>query len=143
MCRTASRPGLRRSRTTNGRWITSHVINQDFVAWVGQGTIADRTREHLGSSDRGIAMMRKQLFDDLNAIAAGRDPLGSSAIPGAPSACLRPLPCPALHRGDDAEAVAGAPFFSQRLKDFRWHAGQPTSVWNEYIEVMGFPERKR
>jgi len=27
-----------------GRWITSHVINQDIVAWVGQGRIADRTR---------------------------------------------------------------------------------------------------
>ena len=24
-----------------GRWITSHVMNQDFVAWVGQG--ASRT----------------------------------------------------------------------------------------------------
>ena len=27
-----------------GRWVTSHVMNQDFVAWVGQGTIADRTQ---------------------------------------------------------------------------------------------------
>ena len=26
-----------------GRWISSHVMNQDFVAWVGQGRIADRT----------------------------------------------------------------------------------------------------
>ena len=26
-----------------GRWITSHVMNQDFIAWMGQGTIADRT----------------------------------------------------------------------------------------------------
>ena len=34
-----------------GRWITSHVINQDIVAWVGQGGIADRTRENLRSSD--------------------------------------------------------------------------------------------
>ena len=30
----------------SGRWITTHVMNQDFVAWVGQGTIADRTQEH-------------------------------------------------------------------------------------------------
>ena len=28
----------------DGRWITSHVINQDIVAWVGQGAIADRTQ---------------------------------------------------------------------------------------------------
>jgi hypothetical protein len=26
-----------------GRWITSHVMNQDFVTWVGQGRIADRS----------------------------------------------------------------------------------------------------
>ena len=38
-----------------GRWITSHVMNQDFIAWVGQGAIADRTREHLGNSDGGGA----------------------------------------------------------------------------------------
>jgi hypothetical protein len=37
-----------------GRWITSHVMNQDFVTWVGQGRIADRSREYLAPSDRGI-----------------------------------------------------------------------------------------
>ena len=45
-----------------GRWITSHVVNQDIVAWVGQGAIADRTKENLGASDRGVSMLRKQLF---------------------------------------------------------------------------------
>ena len=29
----------------SGRWITSHVINQDIVAWVGQGAVADRDRK--------------------------------------------------------------------------------------------------
>ena len=33
-----------------GRWITSHIMNQDFVAWVGQGAITDRRREHLGAA---------------------------------------------------------------------------------------------
>jgi 5,5'-dehydrodivanillate O-demethylase oxygenase subunit len=33
-------------------------MNQDFVGWIGQGTITDRRREHLGRSDRGIIMMR-------------------------------------------------------------------------------------
>ena len=55
-----------------GRWITSHVMNQDFVAWVGQGTIADRTQEHLGESDRGVIMIRKRLLDDLEAVAAAQ-----------------------------------------------------------------------
>ncbi len=58
-------------RDDDGRWITSHVINQDIVAWVGQGAIADRTKENLGSSDRGIAMMRQRFFEELEAIEAG------------------------------------------------------------------------
>ena len=45
-----------------GRWITSHIMNQDFVGWVGQGAITDRKREHLGRSDRGIIMMRQRFF---------------------------------------------------------------------------------
>ena len=36
-----------------GRLISSHVMNQDFVAWVGQGAIPDRTQEHLGHERRG------------------------------------------------------------------------------------------
>ena len=60
----------------DGRWITSHVINQDIVAWVGQGTIADRTQEHLRSSDIGITMMRNRFFEEIEAIKAGRDPKG-------------------------------------------------------------------
>ena len=48
-----------------GRWITSHVIHQDIVAWVGQGTIADRSREKLGASDRGITMLRRRFFAEL------------------------------------------------------------------------------
>ena len=65
-----------------GRWISSHVINQDIIAWVGQGRIADRTKENIGASDLGIAMIRKRLFDDLDAIAQrSRSPRPSSAIP--------------------------------------------------------------
>ena len=60
----------------DGRWITSHVINQDIVAWVGQGAIADRTQEHLRSSDIGITMMRNRFFEEIEAIKAGRDPKG-------------------------------------------------------------------
>ncbi len=57
-----------------GRWITSHIMNQDFVGWVGQGAITDRKREHLGRSDRGIIMMRQRFFQDLDAVAGGGEP---------------------------------------------------------------------
>src|SRR5215475_8650421 len=57
-----------------GRWITSHIMNQDFVAWVGQGAVADRTQEHLGESDRGIIMMRRALLEDAATVRAGGQP---------------------------------------------------------------------
>src|SRR5487761_2598337 len=59
-----------------GRWITSHVMNQDTIAWVGQGPIADRENEHLGRSDVGVVMFRNQLLADLDAVARGADPKG-------------------------------------------------------------------
>ena len=57
-----------------GRYITSHVMNQDFVAWLGQGTIADRTQEHLGESDRGVILFRKRMLEEAAIVARGGDP---------------------------------------------------------------------
>ena len=61
-------------KDADGNWINSHVMNQDFIAWAGQGAIADRTKEHLGRSDRGIVMMRKRFLDDIEAMRDGNDP---------------------------------------------------------------------
>jgi len=56
---------MRRSKTNRtGRWITSHVVQPGFVAWVGQGTVADRTQEHLGESDRGVILLRRRLLEE-------------------------------------------------------------------------------
>ena len=63
-------------RDAQGQWITSHVINQDIVAWAGQGRITDRTKENLRSSDLGITMMRQRFFEEIEAVQAGRDPKG-------------------------------------------------------------------
>jgi 5,5'-dehydrodivanillate O-demethylase len=59
-----------------GRWISSHVMNQDFVAWVGQGAVADRTQEHLGESDRGVIIMRRKMLEQAEVVADGGDPKG-------------------------------------------------------------------
>ena len=47
-------------------------MNQDFVAWVGQGRIADRTKEKLGVTDRGIVMMRRLLKQSADDNRAGK-----------------------------------------------------------------------
>jgi 5,5'-dehydrodivanillate O-demethylase len=126
----------------HGRWITSHVMNQDFVAWAGQGAIADRTREFLGSSDGGIVLIRRQLFKDLDAIAAGRDP--KAVIRDAHTARLVELPNVNEAISRDGLSLAEwekHPLYRQRMKDFRWQAGQPAEVWNAYAAAMGFAPR--
>lgn len=44
---------------------------QDYVAAVGQGAIVDRTRERLGRSDMGIALLRRLYWREMEAIDNG------------------------------------------------------------------------
>ena len=50
--------------------------SQDGMAWETQGPVADRSREHLGASDKGIAMLRKLIKDNIEAVKRGEDPIG-------------------------------------------------------------------
>jgi 5,5'-dehydrodivanillate O-demethylase oxygenase subunit len=45
---------------------------QDYVILVGQGAIVDRSKERLGSSDRGIAMLRRILWREMDAMSEGK-----------------------------------------------------------------------
>jgi 5,5'-dehydrodivanillate O-demethylase len=121
-----------------GRWITSHVMNQDFVAWTGQGAIADRTKEHLGPSDRGVIMLRKRFFDDLEAIERGEDP---KAIVRDPAKNVRIDMPIAVRRFNEegltrAEMLASPQAFS--FKRYIFQVGQPEHVRLAYEAAMGF-----
>jgi 5,5'-dehydrodivanillate O-demethylase len=59
----------------NGEYIVDNVDGQDIMAWITQGAIADRTRENLGSTDKGIAMYRKMLRRELKKVEEGQDPM--------------------------------------------------------------------
>jgi nitrite reductase/ring-hydroxylating ferredoxin subunit len=48
----------------------------DFEAQVGQGPISLHSEEHLATSDRGIAMQRRMLEQQIALVAQGGDPLG-------------------------------------------------------------------
>ncbi len=48
---------------------------QDPAAWISQGDIADRTRENLGRSDKGIILFRKMLEDNIRLVEQGEDPI--------------------------------------------------------------------
>ena len=52
------------------------VDGQDIMACVSQGPIADRTRETLGASDQGVALYRRLLFEQVERVQQGKDPIG-------------------------------------------------------------------
>jgi 5,5'-dehydrodivanillate O-demethylase len=60
----------------DGKIIADSIPKQDELAWVAQGAISDRPREHLGASDRGIILYRKVLEEQLDKIERGEDPIG-------------------------------------------------------------------
>jgi hypothetical protein len=49
---------------------------QDFEAQVSQRPIAVHGMEHLGTTDRGISMLRNQFRRGIKAVKAGQDPEG-------------------------------------------------------------------
>ena len=52
------------------------VGNQDAAIQESMGMIADRTREHLVATDKGIVMTRRRLLDAARALAEGEPPPG-------------------------------------------------------------------
>jgi len=110
----------------SGRFITSHIMNQDFVAWVGQGAIADRTKEHLGESDRGVILLRKRMLEEAAVVARGGDP---KAVIRDPSKNVS-LPLPRVRTGRGARvAPPGKP------RPMLFHAGQPREIVEEIDRI--------
>jgi len=124
-----------------GAWITSHIMNQDFLAWAGQGTVADRSLEHLGQSDRGVILMRRRFVAELDAVAAGGEPKGLVRDP----VLNRSVPLPIIGRDQWLEGLTRAQLADPRFADStitprrQVHlAGQPDDIRRAYEEAMGF-----
>jgi hypothetical protein len=56
----------------------------DWEAQTGQGAITVHSEEHLATSDKGIAMLRRALKRQVDAVAEGKDPMGVGFDPAAP-----------------------------------------------------------
>jgi nitrite reductase/ring-hydroxylating ferredoxin subunit len=52
------------------------INTQDMALQEGMGPICDRSKEHLGTSDRAIIAMRQLLLEAVDAVANGEDPRG-------------------------------------------------------------------
>jgi 5,5'-dehydrodivanillate O-demethylase len=61
-------------RGTRRQWDMATINGQDNAAQVGQGAIVDRTREHLGQSDRGVIQVRRLWKSVIEMSARGEDP---------------------------------------------------------------------
>jgi hypothetical protein len=48
----------------------------DFEAQVSQRPVAVHGLEHLGTTDRGVTLFRKQIRSGIRAVKAGQDPVG-------------------------------------------------------------------
>jgi hypothetical protein len=54
----------------------------DYEAQVSQGPISIHSEENLSTTDRGIAMLRRYLLRQVNAVRNGEDPAGVQFEPG-------------------------------------------------------------
>jgi 5,5'-dehydrodivanillate O-demethylase oxygenase subunit len=52
------------------------IIYQDEMAWIGQGPISDRENEHLVSSDRGVILYHNLIWENIEKVQRGEDPMG-------------------------------------------------------------------
>ncbi|MEM0135607.1 MAG: Rieske 2Fe-2S domain-containing protein [Thermoplasmatales archaeon] len=59
----------------NGEYLMNSFPSTDLMAFETQGAIFDRSKEHLGSSDRGVAMYRKMLKEEILKVQSGLDPI--------------------------------------------------------------------
>jgi len=69
------------TKNADGEFHLDHFASQDHMAWESQGALANRDREHLGESDRGIVMFRKLLSEQIAAVQRGADPIGVNRNP--------------------------------------------------------------
>jgi 5,5'-dehydrodivanillate O-demethylase len=115
-------------RDASGALIESHLLNQDFAAWVGQGRRADRTRERLGASDEGIILMRRKMLEQMARVAEGRDPMGVVRDP----ARNRAIPLPRTGR----DRPPGGPDELRRtLHGIPRFYGQPQEIRDEMERI--------
>lgn len=120
-----------------GEWLDNSVSNQDIIAWISQGPIADRTKESLAASDVGVVALRRRLLEDMDAVERGEDPRCIIRNPEANRALH--LPCIDLEDykiGLPLEQMKEHFMISTLLKDFYVISGQPEEVKKAFEEAM-------
>jgi 5,5'-dehydrodivanillate O-demethylase len=63
-------------RDEKGQLLADTIAAQDVMVWITQGEIADRDREKLGTSDKGVILLRQVMKEQMLKVQKGEDPLG-------------------------------------------------------------------
>ncbi len=63
-------------QTPDGKFMPEVLNAQDMMVMITQGEITDHTAENLGESDRGVALYRRTLLEQIERVERGEDPLG-------------------------------------------------------------------
>ena len=58
------------------------------MAWIGQGPLSDRTREHLATSDKGVILFHNLILENVAKVERGEDPMGVIRDP-AKNVCIQ------------------------------------------------------
>lgn len=121
----------------NGQWLENSVTNQDVIAWISQGQIADRTKENLCASDVGVVALRRRYMADMEAVEQGKDPRCLIRDPGANQS----LEIPCIDLKDFQEGLPLAEMqdhflIGSLLKDFYIISGQPEDVRKSFEDAM-------
>lgn len=62
-------------KDSNGDFITDYIDGQDIMCWITQGSVADRTSEKLGTTDKGIILFRQLLKEQIAKVEQGEEPM--------------------------------------------------------------------
>ena len=115
------------------------ILSLASTSAAAAGLFADRTKEHLATSDRGILMLRKRFLSDLDRIAQGHDP--KAIIRDAELNKCVPLPVAdrdILIGGLPFEQLRAHPVLGHELRSgYPFQTGQPEEVRRLYEEAMG------
>ena len=58
-----------------GRAEWPDIPQQDEAAWIAQGALSDRTKEHLATSDKGVILYHRLLMENAEKVQRGEDPM--------------------------------------------------------------------
>jgi 5,5'-dehydrodivanillate O-demethylase len=115
-------------RNDGGDFLLDFVDGGDIMTWVSQGPVADRTREMLVDTDAGIVLFRRLLFEQIERVRVGEDPLGVIRAADANEVIELPQEREKYGQGDAflAETLA--------MSHVRY-----SPIRRQILEILGFP----